>query len=463
MNLISSINERLARTGRRDRSIRLAIATSLMSKGGTAILQLVSIPIAIRVLTFEVYSIYATVAIAIAIVGLFQVGVGPALAHGISRAVARGDRDAEKSCYPPSFFLLATMALAGGIAAAVILANVPIPVLFGSAYAAHAATMYSALSLGVVIILIQFVLTHTERTREGYLEVNINNLWGAAGNVLGAFAVGIGVFFFPTIEYLLLAVFGSNVAGKIGNTIHLLVKRPHLLPSPRRFRPRLARELIKDGIAFSMAGSLTPLVEINACALIIAHVAGPVPVGIFNILIQIDTILFGVILMFTTPTWPAVIDASARRDFAWIHSTARRLRSFAIGYAGLAGAALVLLGPIAIPLWLGDEVHIPRATLVAFSLYFLVGARNHVNHSLLVGIGKVVEASRYIVLEAAIILGPAVIGISLFDLPGLLAGMCLTKALVTGIVFPRIFSHAMELEEHSQSTFSNRREPAPAP
>jgi O-antigen/teichoic acid export membrane protein len=430
--------------GRRNRSIRLAVLTSLLSKGGMAMLQLVSIPIAIRVLGLEAFGLYATVAMGITIVALFQIGIGPALTHGISRAVANGDTASEKSYYSTSLFLMLAAALAGAAAASAILACVPIPVLFGAQYAAHAETMRPALWLGIGIMLVQFVLTHTERMREGYLEANINNLWGAIGNVIGALAVGIGILFVPTIEFLLLAVYGSNVAGKIGNTVHLLAKRPHLRPRFRRFRENLAKELFTDGIAFSLSGSLTPLVEFNACALIIAHIAGPSAVGIFNILIQIDTILIGLILMFTTPTWPAVVDAFARNDIAWIRATAARLRGFAVSYAALAGAALVILGPLVIPLWLGAEVQIGRPVLLAFALYFLAGIWNHVNHSLLVGVGKVKASAGYTFLEAAIILGPAGLGIALFGMPGLLGGMFLTKALVTGTIFPRMFAKAID-------------------
>ncbi|RYD45945.1 MAG: hypothetical protein EOP83_30465, partial [Verrucomicrobiaceae bacterium] len=69
-------------SARRDRSIRLAVVTSFLSKGGTALFQLLSIPIAIHVLKREGFGIYSAVNVTLGIVSMLQVGIGPALAHG---------------------------------------------------------------------------------------------------------------------------------------------------------------------------------------------------------------------------------------------------------------------------------------------------------------------------------------------------------------------------------------------
>ena len=73
---------------RRDRSIRLAVVTSFLSKAGTALFQLLSIPIAVRVLGKEEFGIYSAVNVTLGTVSLLQVGIGPALAHGLSKARA---------------------------------------------------------------------------------------------------------------------------------------------------------------------------------------------------------------------------------------------------------------------------------------------------------------------------------------------------------------------------------------
>ena len=46
--------------------------------------------------------------------------------------------------------------------------------------------------------------------------------------------------------------------------------------------------------------------------MIIAHLSGPEAVGTFHILMQLSAFALGFVIMFTTPTWPSVVDAYAR-------------------------------------------------------------------------------------------------------------------------------------------------------
>jgi len=62
-------------SSRRNRAISSAVFTSLASKLGTVILQLVSIPIAIHVLGEKSYGLYSTIALSIGTLILFQIGI----------------------------------------------------------------------------------------------------------------------------------------------------------------------------------------------------------------------------------------------------------------------------------------------------------------------------------------------------------------------------------------------------
>ena len=77
-------------SARRDRSIRLAVLTSFLSKAGTGLLQLLAIPLAVRVMGREEFGLYTSISLALATVALLEIGIGPALAHGLSKANAAG-------------------------------------------------------------------------------------------------------------------------------------------------------------------------------------------------------------------------------------------------------------------------------------------------------------------------------------------------------------------------------------
>ena len=103
-------------TRRRDRSIRLAVVTSFVSKAGTILLQLLSIPIAIRVLGRAEFGLFTTVNLTLTTIALLEVGVGPALTHGLTRARAAGDEAKQRELGSTAFFLMAGIALLAGLA-----------------------------------------------------------------------------------------------------------------------------------------------------------------------------------------------------------------------------------------------------------------------------------------------------------------------------------------------------------
>ncbi len=431
----------------RARSIKRAVATSMASKAGTAMLQLVSVPIAVRVLGREEFGLYASISMVITTMILLEVGVGPALVHGLSGAAAKGDRRREREYASTSFYLMIALAVLGCLALGAAALWMPAAVLFGEAFSAHGDGLRSALLLGVLLFGAVFVLSHTERAREGYLEVSHNNLYGAAGNLVAAAAVGVGVWFFPNIHFLLLAVFGPQVLAKLANTWALWRSRRHLAPSPRAFRPRLAQSLLKDGLAFSAAYSVVGIVEYNLATNLVGRAGGPADAAAYSVLVSLCIMALGFVVMVTTPTWPAVVDARARGDLAWVRAAARRLYAFALAVGLAALVALAGVGTLLLPLWLGDEFRdIGRATLCAFGVYFLAHVWRHVNHVLLMGIGEVGVLARVQLVESGLVLVPVWAGLSAWGLAGAFWGMAGAIALITGWLLPRIFWGALRLD-----------------
>lgn len=425
-----------ASASRRNRAISSAVFTSLASKAGTIILQFISFPIARRALGEENFGIYATIAISIGTIILFQIGVGPALTHGISKAVTAKDKLLEKQYFSTSWFLLLLLTFAGGLIASLVLKFVPITFFFGEKYANLEDKLLPGLWLSLGIILLELILNHTEKAREGFLQVHINNLFGAAGNVLGAITIAVGIRYFQTVEFLIFAIFGTRALLRLANTIHLFCQRPDLLPRLKYFEKPLSREMLSDGFAFTVSQSLTSIIELNGCCLLVARFGGPAAVGDLLILMQLSTLMLGLIIMFTTPTWPAVVDAFTRQDFRWVKTAMKRLWLLVGGYCGSALIGLPLLGTIILPLIYGSDFQPSWQLLLAFALYFTISSWGHTNNALLIGVGLVKRAAIFSLLETSLLLIPAALGIYYFGLTGLFAGMAIAMTAVTGWLFP---------------------------
>ncbi len=432
----------------RNRSIRLAVITSIISKFGAVILRLVSIPVAIHLLGMDKFGVYATITMVVGLIDMFHIGIGPALTKGIAESVAKKDREKERDLFATGFLVnLGLTVVIGGILG-YVLATASIPKLFGEKFAPFSDAMHRACWIGLILVVIEIICIICEKARDGYLETNINNAWGAFGNILGAISLMVGIWFFPTIEFLLIAINGSIVMGKLGNTIHFFVKKSYLWPHLSRFRKKLIKPLAFDGFRFSITYVLSALIEYNAIAYLIGRAAGPEAVGVYQVMITVHYSLTSVVLMLTTPMWPALMDAHTRGHNEWIRRAALKLRLLCPAFALVAGIGLIVLGPWVIPLWAGDDFlnavpesyQISRLTMAAFSAWFLLHIWRHVNQVLLLGIGKINTALWTIVIESALVIAMA--GLTVFEgasLTRIYAISALCIALVTGWIFPMAF------------------------
>jgi hypothetical protein len=101
--------------------------------------------------------------------------------------------------------------------------------------------MFAAIWLGLAISALDIFTTPFEMSRDGYMETQYTNSWGAAGNLLAAITLVCGIWFFPSIEFLIITINGITVLAKVGNSIHLLVQRPYLIPKFSLFKKKLVR------------------------------------------------------------------------------------------------------------------------------------------------------------------------------------------------------------------------------
>ena len=440
----SALPDNNARSARRDRSIRLAVVTSFLSKAGTLLFQLIAIPVAMRVLGREDFGVYATVGIALSIVILLEIGVGPALAHGIFSAKAQESEDRVGSLTSSAFFLVLGMALLVGVFLSVALLVTPLPWLFGDGFVGKEAVLRPALWTGLALLVMLFVLNLTDRIREGLLQVSANNTWGALGNVIAAVVVAAGIGFVPQVWFLVLAVYGSLVIAKVCNPVALWRAHPEVRPAWTRFRPSVARHLLTDGVAFSACTLVTGIVEFNLCGLLVGRQDGPAATALYQVFISITVMQLGVVMMLSTPTWPAVAEALARGDFPWAKKAARKLYLFGSAFGVCAFTGLVLLGPWVFSIWLGkDFSDVPRSMFACYGLYFIAHVWRHLNHAMMFGTGQVGKLARVQLIESAVVAVVAVVALKWGGIGPMLAAMGVAILAITGIVLPRIVARGL--------------------
>ncbi|MEO5716803.1 MAG: hypothetical protein ABIT37_25210, partial [Luteolibacter sp.] len=337
-----------------------------------------------------------------------------------------------------ALFLMLCVSLLAGLALATILSSVPLSSLFGHSYAGKEDVLRPALWTGLGLFLLYFILNLTERIREGHLEVASNNLWGAAGNVMAAAFVGVGIWFVPQVWFLVLAVHGAMVLGKLCNTVTLWKKHPLMVPSLKFVRPAMARLLFSDGMAFSTCCLVTGVIEYNFCGWMVGRTGGPAAVALYGVFISLTVMQLGFVVMLSTPTWPAVAEALARDDRPWARKAAKRLYLFGTGFAVCSALGLALVGPWVLPLWLGkDFTGIGRVLLGCYGLYFVAHVWRHLNHTMMIGTGQVGKLVRIQLIESATVAILGAVALHYGGLETLLATMAVVILALTGTFLPK--------------------------
>jgi len=435
----------------RNRSIRHAISTSLASKGSSAVLQFVSLPLAARVLGREEFGVYATISMSVFMVAMLQIGVGPALARGISEASAKDDKACQGRLYINGAVLVVVLALLGFLMAGTLISTVSIATLFGKEYEPFAEMMRPALWVGLSLVLGDIIVSMTDRVREGYMEAGIVNAWAAAGNLVGAIIVFVGIQFHPSISFLLIGVFAPNIVARLISTATLLKKRPWLINSGARPTRATMQELIRDGISFSATSIVVYIVEFALCALIVGRIAGPDSVAMFQIFMVLTTAFTGMLVMVGRPFWAAIVDARTRGDHRWMEGATRRYYLYLAVLVAGATIGLIGLGPWIIPKLYGEEFVASRWLFVCHAIFLAAVGWREVNRYLVIGHGLIEKAVVPILsgLFLGLLLG--VWGLWLWGLPALFLGLAIGTILIPAWKLPLLIRADFERNEKPET------------
>ena len=336
----------------RAKRLKYAIATSLLSKGGTAVLQLVAIPIAIRTLGVQGYALYVAVVAVVGWLGMATVGVGPALVVQMAAAAAAGDRPAQRRLFTSAVFPVGVnvLLLAAGVSA--LMAWCPMTRLFSADFAGQERTILACLWIMGTVQLIQPLFAVVEAAQVGYQEQHVLNLRGLLGN-LGSVAVLVLIPYWPTVVYMVLAMQGTAAADAVGECGVVLVETD--VPASRPGGFPLAREPLagwRRAVLFALrqhVGLLVPAVPRAR----LGRTAGANASASFAAGMSMIVAAFGVVSMICIPLWPAVSDSLSRGDAASAQRACTRVVAACTAYGLAVGLILAVFGRSIFRLWLG--------------------------------------------------------------------------------------------------------------
>jgi O-antigen/teichoic acid export membrane protein len=377
-----------ARAEQRDRRLKYSVSSSLVSKLGTAAVQLLALPIAIRALGAERFSIYVVLASAVSWIGIANLGVGPYLAIRLAAAAAREDRETQKRLVASAFFPIVFAAC--GLCAVVLLSQQGGPVqrfTLGGGHASAEATRTAGLTL-VALVIVQVLIGVFEAAQLGYQEQYLANLFNVAGNVCCFVALLCVAHASPSILGMVLAINAPLILAKAANVSYFLWGRRYLLPSVRSLSWMTSKQLISGGAAISLISigsfSVNQYPVIIVGRLCDSHTTATIAASI-----NMFVLLMGILSMTAAPLSPAISESVERGDLVWVKRAYRRLVIVWLLYALPVSCLIAFVGATALLLWFGANVTPSGALMKWLAVYFFVSAWEHINYHFLLGLKHV--------------------------------------------------------------------------
>jgi O-antigen/teichoic acid export membrane protein len=416
------------RSKERYRRAALTGAASIIQRGLTVLISLVSVPLTIHYLGPERYGVWLTISSLLVWLAITDFGLaGNALINVLSEAHGHDDKRTAQQYVASAIWSLTVIAAVLGLITLFCFPHISWPAVFRSTSIPHG-ELAAAAGLTLGFFLISLPLSIQYAVYSGYQDGALSNACGIMMNVSSLIALVVVTQFKGGLPALVLALSGTRLLIGFGNTIYIFKRYPWLLPIPSAIRWHCIRKLLSLGSKYFVS-QLGSFGIGQSQPLIITQILGPAAVVPFVLTHRLITLPMEVAYLSLAPLVPAFGEAKARYDWQWIRNAFRRTTVMSIAL----GIPLVfLLGIIAKPvirIWAGPAA-VPGWTLIiGLILYNIIGVMFMGTGQLLTGVERVTPLVVSTSLCAVCTIGFGVLGCTLMGIAGVALAMAGSKLL----------------------------------
>ncbi len=348
----------------RKRFVRVlqASASAFVTKGTVLLVNLISLPIAVRYLGAEQFGIWATITTSLSMLLVLDLGIANTLTNLISEAYARGDKKFASHSSATAFWLMMAVSTVLGVAGWLIWPWVNWNGIF------HAENLESSLTSRSVavaygVFLIGMPTGLAAKLLGGYQELRSANLFAAAGSLCALLGVVLVVRFHGGLPVLVGASSGALVLANAACLLWIWMHhKPWLAPWPGNLSSSIGKRLLHTGSEFFLI-QLAGLIVFSSDNLVISHYAGPAEVTPYNVTWRLVSYASALQTLMLPALWPAYSEAFVRGDLVWIRTTFRRVMISTMGLALTCCIVFLFAGRFLILHWAGAKA-VPSGKLL---------------------------------------------------------------------------------------------------
>jgi O-antigen/teichoic acid export membrane protein len=347
----------------RNYKVILTGALSLVAKGGSAIANIVSLPLLAQYLGQERFGIWLVASSFLTWSSIADLGLANTLKNNL--AESDGQRDVQRAIQAITSTVFAIGGLTAILLAAFLMVNPFIPWLqIFNVQQGLAEISTFGLVCGLLFVA-RIPLAIPNQIYSGYQEGYYYQVISGFTSLLALAMLGLATKMGGDLSALAWAFFGTMMAADVLAGWHLFARhRPELFPSWENFDLPIALKIIRSGIQIWVA-QIASIAVFQTDLIIVAQLFGAQEVAIYGVVLRLFSLISFLQGAFLYPLWPAYTEAAARGDRAWILKTFRRSIILSLGVSLTVGGILAIAVPYLVKMWINPNTQVDILLLLA--------------------------------------------------------------------------------------------------
>ncbi len=366
-----------------------------------SLLTLLSLPLAVRYLGADRYGVWATITTTAVWINLLDFGIANTLTNDISRAYARGDKNAAARSFTNALVLTAGISALAGVVIAFAIPRVNWVSLFNASAKVSAADIKQTVAVAAALMLLGLPCNLASKLLAGYQELHRNNYALCAGAVASVCGLGLGIALHVSMPLLFVISAGCLPLASLATLLFVVGwDKPWLRPRLSSVDGGCVVSLLSSGSCFFLI-QVAAVVVFSSDNLVVSHYLGAAEVTPYSVTWRLAGLTALAQSLIFPAMWPAYSEAYAKGDYSWIRRTFATTMKATTGLNLFCLVALVLFGRVVIRIWAGLAAVPSLSLLLAMGIWALISGFMSVESCLLAALNRVRGQAMLSIVAAA--------------------------------------------------------------
>ena len=300
------------RSRRRFLRAGLTGAVTLVARGTTVLIGLVTLPLTSHYLGKERFGLWLTLSSFITWVSIADLGLSNSLINALSMADGKDDTTQAQQALASAFWMTLLIAAVLIVAVLLVVPLVNWPRVFNVVSPEAVREIAPALLVIFLFCALRLPSSIIGGVYQGYQEGYVYQLWNGLSGVLGAAGLIIAIKLQAGLAWLAVAFLGSMLLADLLSAIYLFGwRRKWLLPRWKFFDWRQAKSLLRQGGQFWIA-QMSAVMMLQTSLLMVSVMFGAGESAGFGTTLRLFALVGAVQTAFVAPLWAAYGEAAAR-------------------------------------------------------------------------------------------------------------------------------------------------------